>query len=402
MGLATKLIVTVCITASSSCVWAFDDDISINMRNFKNENFIDIKAYQFRQSLQQQWYDTENGFRITAGSLDVDRLTLQSELRLKHSLSDSVDVRLHHEEESFYGLKPYARPLLELATHPWQTPLEFSLLASPAYDKRQADLGFAIAFGLRPRNYLRFSWLEQDYYYNEKNAFDSSRYQQSPQVLGIEGDYWFGERLRSRFLWQESKPVTLLNPDENLVFEHRSKQLNLTLDYHYQADSLFGLHYNGFEVDKALQDTQQDRSQVLGFDSIDVYWTRFFATDDELTLGSQFDDFDNQLRDVISAGEQFDYTFSTWQVYGTFYHNYSANAAWDLGLYIGDTKEAKNFLQADKTDGESNSIEAKLRTSWEYHSLDRKGVLIIHFGFNLDNLANDPGDGGGISYQVVF
>ena len=220
--------------------------------------------------------------------------------------------------------------------------------------------------------------------------------------MGVEGDYWFSEQLRGRFSWQQSKPLTLLNSDQSLTFQHQSKQLNLTLDYHYQTDSLFGVRYYGFEVDKALQEILQDRSQVIGFDSIDVYWTRFLATGNELTLGSQFDEFDNQLRDVISPAEQYDYTFSTWQVYGTFYHNYSANAAWDLGLYIGDTKVVRDYLQPGKIDFESTSIEAKLRTSWEYHSTDRKGRVIVHLGINLDDPVDDPGDGGGISYQVVF
>ena len=402
MKLLTKLNLTLCLAAVTGCACAFDDDIAINDPDFKNENFLDIKAYQFRQSLRQQWYDTENGLSITGGSLGENILTIQSELLLKHSLSDSVDIRLQHQEDSFYGIKPYARPLFEVAAHPWQIPLELSFLGYPTYDKRQSDMGFAISFGLRPRNYLRITWLEQDFYYNEKNEFDASSYQQPPRVLGIEGDYSVTKKLRTRFSWRYSKPLTLVDTDENLFFEHQSKQIDLVLDYFYKNDALVGISYRGFEIDKALQDTQQDRSQVLGFDSIDFYWAHFFTTGDEITLGTQFDAFENQLRDVSSPNEHFNYTFSTWQVYSTYYHKYSSHTAWELGIYIGDVKARRDYLQAGRTDRQKDSVEAKLRTSWEYHSLEGHGTIILHLGFNLDNLSNDPGDGGGISYQVAF
>ena len=106
--------------------------------------------------------------------------------------------------------------------------------------------------------------------------------------------------------------------------------------------------------------------------------------------------------DITSPGQQFDFTFSALQIYSAYYHNYSPNSAWDLVLYIGDVKLRRDYLQVGHCDWQYDSIEAKLRTSWEYPSLEGKGTIIIHFGFNLDNLRDDPWDGGGISYQVVI
>jgi len=358
-----------------------------------------MKAYDFRWSLQQQWHDTENGFRISGGSIGPDRLAIESEIRLKHSLSNDVDVRVQLKEETFYDKKPLPHPLLEIALHPWLIPIELSVLGTAAYDKRQADLGAAISFGLRPQNYFRVIWLEQDYFYNSKNVFDESRYTQRPRVFQIHSDYWFNTQLHGQFSWQQSRPLTLLLTEEKQKFQQKSKQLHLGLSYHYQQNNIFAIAYHNFEIDKSLEENEHQQ-QTITFNSLDIHWTRFFYFSYEVTVGSQLDIFSNQLRNITFPDQHFDDSFSTWQLYSTLYHSYSSHAAWDIGLYMGRVKKEKNYLQKDISDTQKNATETKLRTSWEYHSVNHNSSLIFHFSFNLDDLANDPGDGGGISFQM--
>ena len=39
---------------------------------------------------------------------------------------------------------------------------------------------------------------------------------------------------------------------------------------------------------------------------------------------------------------------------------------------------------------------------FEYASADGRNALQLNISLNLDDHVNDPGDGGGISYQSVF
>ena len=218
----------------------------------------------------------------------------------------------------------------------------------------------------------------------------------------LEGDRWIGDQLHSRFSWEQSRPLSLVLVDENQFFQHRSDHLTASFDYHYQSNALIGMSYRGFDIDKSLAETGQNRKQELRFDSLTIYWSRMLSSDYELTIGSQYDTFRNQLRNLTSPNQHFDYTFKTLQGYATLYHSYSLHTAWDLGLYLGKAKEEINHLNSNIADTLDNSLEAKLRTSWEYHAADRNSTLIFHFSFNLDNLNKRASDGAGASYQMIF
>ena len=158
------------LTLSISPVLAFDNDFEINDINLDEENFIDIKAHRFRKSLEYQWFDNITAWRITGASLDSDLTFLQTELKLQHELSEFVNVRLEIEQEVFYADKEFPLPTTEVEFYPWAGNLGFSLLGTPAYEKREMDLGIALIWGRRPWNYTRFEYLDVDALYNQKNS----------------------------------------------------------------------------------------------------------------------------------------------------------------------------------------------------------------------------------------
>ena len=68
-------------------------------------------------------------------------------------------------------------------------------------------------------------------------------------------------------------------------------------------------------------------------------------------------------------------------------------------LFTGG-KEPNDFLSSDPDN--SRVHEHKLDFAWIYHSANKKSSVYMHISFNLDELDEDPGDGGGITYQSTF
>jgi hypothetical protein len=201
---------------------AFDDDFEINDINLKTENFLDIKAHRYRKSLEYQWFDSTSGWRINAASLATDLTFVQTELKLQSELSEYVDIRLSVEQEVFYADKDFPLPTAEAVIYPWAGNLGFSLLGTPAYEKREMDLGVAVIWGRRPWNYTRFEYLEVDRYYNEKNITDNTFYSEEPIAMKLEGAYLFGDHYKMRFTISRDEPLELIDPDDNGIFKHEA------------------------------------------------------------------------------------------------------------------------------------------------------------------------------------
>jgi hypothetical protein len=381
--------------------WCFDDDITINEPNFKPENFLDYKAYEFRKSVQEEWYAVENGWRMTGGSLSADVAFVDDDIRLQKDLSEFLSMRLLHEQNVYYARKDFKLPQVEVAVRPWQHAIELSFLGTPAFDKRQSDLGFAATLGKRTANYLRITSLSVDHYYNSKNIFDNSYYAHRPHTLTIQGAYRY-DRWQLRFTTENDKHLTLVMPDTASEFQYKSNLHEGTLDYHYAHKALVGVTFRDWTTKKALSEMVANRKQTLSHHLVDFYWLQPVRRDDELTVGIRLDRFENRLRDLNDANGHYNYRFDTLQLYGLLNHDYSPHAGWGLGIYVGDTAETKDYLSVATDNKANRQWQGKFRTSWEYHSVDNKDRLTFHFTFNLDNLIEDPGDGAGISYQSVF
>ena len=144
----------------SSKVKAFDDASEIHHSYLNQENFLDIKSYQFHKLKEDEWFESPGGWRMAGGSMGLDLLYSHLEVRLPQELSDDTTVLFRAWQEEFYEIKPF-RYLVEIEWRPieWTA---FSLLGMPEYDKRKADQGACITLGKRPWNFLRFEQLFQD------------------------------------------------------------------------------------------------------------------------------------------------------------------------------------------------------------------------------------------------
>ena len=192
-------------------------------------------------------------------------------------------------------------------------------------------------------------------------------------------------------------------PEESSIFRHQGNNYTLTAEYHIKQHYWLGITLRGFEENRQLEEPTNNRKQKISYSSIDFYWNQPLRNEDYfLHTGARFDIFRNRYRDIDTPGGSFDYQFSTPQAYATLVHDYSDNAAWDIGIFVGDSLDSKEFISNLIKDREYRSTQGKLRYGWEYHSLDKKNTLILHFSFNLDRLFKDPGDGGGMTYQSIF
>ncbi len=380
----------------------WDGEPSIDDINFNMESFIDINSYQFRRSEQVKWYDVENGLRISAGSLETNLLYLSTDLRLKQDITPNVIVRLNINDEEFFEPREFPRPLLELEYIPTSLPVSLSLIGNPAYAKRDADLGFAVTVGQRPWNYFRAAWLNSDYYFNDKNELDESYYKKEPSQLTLEAAYNWEDRYKLRISWQDNNPLELVFDDQIAVFAYENQNYQATFDYRYDTIHNFGLSIRGFETSQSHDDSVSRRSQDIRYFSIDGYWFLYLEQSDEWTLGMKYDDFINEERTPEDMTSSFDFTYTTIQIYSTFYHPYSTNYAWELGLHIGRARQKHQYLDPSQSNTSEDRIEAKLRTAWELFSSNKSSALTFAMSFNLDELKSDPFDGGSIRLQTKF
>jgi len=390
------------LTLMVSPVLAFDNDTEINDINLFESNFLDIKAHRFRKSLEYKWYDSTTAWRITGASLDGDLAFVQTGLKLQHELSEYVNVRLEIDDEVFYADKEFPLPTTEVEIYPWAGDLGFSLLGTPALEKRDIDLGIALIWGRRPWNYTRFEYVDVDANYNKKNVADNTYYSRDPRDIKLEGAYQLGEFYKLRFTIKREKQLVLIDPDNNGQFMYEGNEYFLLFDYQPVPDSVIGITVNGFTLDKSRLETGLNQQQATDYISVDAYWVKGMGKQYELRLGAQYDHITNDIRDFITVDNDLDYTMKTLQVYATSYHPFNEHMAWDLGLYIGQVEEKQNFLLDNSKNTLNDGIEAKFRMGFEYSSSDGRSSLQLNLSLNVDDLFKDPGDGGGISFQSVF
>jgi hypothetical protein len=394
------------LVSSLSSAQATNVKHEIDNINLNEENFLDIKAHRFRKSLEYQWYDNISAWRITGASLDGDLTFVQNELKLQSELSQYVNVRLEIMQRVFYAEEEFPLPTAEVEIYPWAGNLGFSLLGTPAYEKREMDLGVAVIWGRRPWNYTRIEYLDVDRLYNEKNKTDNTFYSREPIAIKLEGAYQFGgqsnKKYKLRFSLSRDKPLELVDPDDNGIFKHEANNYYLLFDYQPTPDAVIGMTLNGFTLDKTSAQTGQDQQQETDYISADIYWVRGLGKLYEFRVGTQYDHIRNEIRDFINSSNELDYFMKTIQFYTTAYHPFNEHMAWDVGLYAGSVKERRDYLQGKDRDESIDGIEAKMRLGFEYSSSDGRNSLQFNMSLNLDNLINDPTDGGAITFQSVF
>ena len=387
-------------------VLAYDDASEINHSYLNQENFLDLKSYQFNKLREEEWYESSGGWRLTGGSLGLDLLYSQLEIRLPHSLSEETTVIFLAKQQEFYEIKPF-RYQVEVEWRPYDL-AAFSLLGMPEYDKRKADQGASVTVGKRPWNYLRFQKLFQDLHYNEKNFYDHSYYSPHPMENYLEGAFRIN-KWRTRFSHLLDRPFKQVFPKQELTVTYKGQESSAVLDYHYGKQSLAGFSWRSFDIRKRRKTTivaeaasKDNRDQQLLYSSTDLYLLKPLSERLHGTLGLREDRFQNIFRQLDLELDNYNFHLWTAQLYGILRHQTEPDRFWEYGLYAGDTDKVTDYLSTEKQDKTRRKTEVKMRISWEFQDLSRQSALMLTTSWNIDDLLNDFWDGGNISYQQTF
>jgi hypothetical protein len=387
-------------------ILAFEDALEINHSYLNQENFLDLKSYQFNKLREEKWFQSRGGWRLTGGSLGMDLLYTQLEVRLPHPLSKETTVIFLAKQQELYEIKPF-RYQVEVDWRPHDL-AAFSLLGMPEYDKRKADQGASFTIGKRPWNYLRLQKLFHNLYYNEKNFYDNSYYSQYPIENYLEGSIrinkWF-----TRFSHLLDKPVKQIFPKQELTVTYKGQDSCVVSDYHYGEQSLAGLTWRSFDIRKRRETTvttddssPNNRDQQLLYSSIDFYLLHPLSEKLHGTIGVREDRFQNIFRQLDLPIGDYDFHLWTAQLYGILRHKTESDRYWEYGLYAGDTDKVTDYLSTERQDKTRRKNEAKLRISWEFQDPSKHSALMLTTSWNMDNFFNNFWDGGNISYQQTF
>ena len=397
------VLLTVLLVLINSTCLAFEEEKDIDDITLFDETFLDINADDFRKSQDLAWLDSLSGWRMGGGSTATDYLFLQTDLKLNHQLSDSLYFGLDLNQYDFYTSNPLEAPLIFVDVYPFKAvDIGFSFIGTAAVDKRQADLGFAFTVGRRPRNYVRFSWLSQDHYFNEKNSIDDAYYDEPGERMMLQGLYDFGKHWEISFDFEKETPSKYVFDDQVTHFNNEFGNYLTSVIYHINAHAFSGIDIHTMNRDKTLSDATRNETQEVDYFMVDVYWVNGVDQEYELTVGVRYDDFEEAFRDRVNQARDYNFQLWTAQAYSSVYHSYSVHQAWDMGLYLGWSERDKIYLTSSNADDLNEGVQAKLRGSWEYHSADKKSQLDFSISLNLDDLFSDPGDGGGINFQTLF
>ncbi len=404
------LSITICFVLSllaiTSSVIAYDDASEISHSYLNQENFLDIKSFQFHKLKEDEWYESEGGWRLTGGSLGMDLLFNDLEIRLPYKLGEEVTVFFKARQEEFYEIKPF-RYLVEVEWRAIEI-IGISFLGMPEYDKRKADQGGSISVGKSPSNYIRFQKLLQDLYYNEKNFYDTSYYSPHPVENNLEGAFSW-KKWRGRFILVQDSPFRQVFPKQELTVEYESKDNTATLDYHFGEQQIAGLNWRSFDIKKSRitknnseYSSTDNREQQLQYFSADLYWLYPLNSEFHGTIGVREDLFQNLFRQLDVPYDDYNFHLWTLQLYGILRHKTSMDRFLEYAIYAADTEKVTNYISDARIDKVSNNPELKLRLSWDFQDSNNQSTLMFTTSWNLDNFFKDFWDGGNISYQKTF
>lgn len=397
----TVTILALTLSASNQ-VSAFDDDVAINEIDLRATHYLDIQSAQFRPTDLLRWYSSETGWQITGASLSSKLLYIDSDLKLYYPLIDKIAIGLRIENSVSYADKPPPHPSIEFRLKPLVRPIYFSLYGTPSYQKNESDLGLGLAYGDKPDQRFRISIIKHDYYFNQKSIIDDSKYQTHPLTQRIEATYHKSKKWITHFDLKRSRELELITGDGATVFTYDNYSFKFLFDYFYTSERFIGLKLEVYETNKGFSEPTGLRQQSIQSNSISAYWVNSYKPNKELTAGMRMDLFTNNRTETIFAENNFDLKFTTAQVYALYHDEYNDHMAWSYGLYIGDVNETKDFAQNQNPDEEQTSLESKFRVAWQCHTQDKSKVFLAHFSLNVDDLFNDPGDGGALSFQSTF
>lgn len=373
----------------------FDGSTELREVRISAETFLDLNANDFRRTLEPAWLGADSGWRMGGASISSSRLLVRTQLKARHRLGAPLDLGLELEQSDLFFPRPAADPLVNLDWYPWPArEAGFSVIGTPTADKRRSDLGLGAIWGRSAKRRFRLDWLSSDHFYNQKNDIDASRYQRDSDVLRLRATRLAPTGWSLDLDLRRETPLELLLDGNTDQFTHSASDYRVQALHRREDQMLTGIRLRSQGERRGLRDSLTQARQRWLHHSLELFRVRPGRESGERTDGIRYDEFDERLiPDPVGTAETV--RLRTLQVYTSWLRPASAETAWDLGLYLGWSE-----LRAAETS--DNGLQAKLRTGWQFNAADGDSVLVLNISFNLDDFADDPGDGGGIWFQTRF
>ena len=93
--LLSLLLISIIFLSIAERSHAFDDTTSIEPSHHVQENFLDLKEYQFHKLQEERWYESQNGWRTSGGSISVDLLYHYLEIKFRKNLRSWISTGFH-------------------------------------------------------------------------------------------------------------------------------------------------------------------------------------------------------------------------------------------------------------------------------------------------------------------
>jgi len=192
-----------------------------------SEYFLDLLSFSYPVIWDDLWHaSTVPAYRINAASLDCCDLMIRQELRLKKSLTPSLEFkfRLLQDEDKVHRDFHYQLELEKKLWRGWSA----SVLGEPTFRKEDSDIGFGLAYEQSRawRAEARHTFV--DFNFNKRNSTSRS-YDAYPATDEFSIDARAGPDWRASAYLEKDSPLRLQIPDENRTFSYRRTTARLRL-----------------------------------------------------------------------------------------------------------------------------------------------------------------------------
>ena len=383
----------------------FSGSFEIERHYLAEENFFDWKAYREPVNWRYDWYETANGMRTATGSISMDRFYFEHEIRLEADLGKFATFLYEQRQESLFGNDPIYRE----AEFRFGRKYYYSFIGFPHHEKRYANIGHALSWGERDTlKYVRFSRLNQFAVYNEKNDGDdkragNDRYVTTPVLYRLEAKYPLFEKLFAKLDYRNETETLFQSDEEDREKRYEGADIRLVADWHLSKSSFLGLSLRRDRERRELRplsgsgDLSSD-SQVLEFDTSDLYWFFPIFEKDFLTVGY----LDGRFANDIGSDEtqiRYDFHLSSRQLYSKWQHWLSDGMTVLYGLQMGDYKIYKK--KGGILDQDDKGVQIKATVGLIIYREERLRFQLVST-WDLDIVEERAWDGGNVTLQLRF
>lgn len=199
-----------------------EEAAEIDGESDETELWGDRLSYSFPEPWEDLYRDADAAYRISAGSIDINRFSMTEEIRLEADPTGPIDVSFASWRDEDLTGRREARELR--VAKQVSGPFYLAVLGFSGTLKKFGDLGGAAEWRARRDRRLSAHYVSVDHYYNDKETDPGSRHKRRPWSAGARGLWTFegGRRMAARYDYES--PVRWRQEAEGLLYEYRRRE----------------------------------------------------------------------------------------------------------------------------------------------------------------------------------